>query len=113
MCCQDWSHFSSLVCAVRVAVDVKAASDELTVAVLSKVVFGTEPIAALTGESSVKCEPCYVTCSAVTDSLDKLMVAVAVRVEIPKFLWRFMLSDHAQVQEARKQLVFVCPNNRE
>ena len=37
-----------------VAVDVKAASDELTVAVLSKVVFGTEPIAALTGDACVR-----------------------------------------------------------
>jgi hypothetical protein len=82
------------------------------VAVLSKVVFGTEPIAALTGESSVKCEPCYVTCNAVTDSLDMVMEAVGNRLEIPRFLWRFMLSDHAQVQEARKQLLFVCLNGQ-
>jgi hypothetical protein len=113
MCCHDWSHCSSLVCAVRVAVDVKAASDELTVAVLSQVVFGTEPIAALTGESCVKCDPGYVTCSAVTDSLDKLMAAAALRIDYPKFLWRFMLSDHAQVHEARAQLVYVCLNIRD
>jgi hypothetical protein len=52
MCWCDWLYVPEYmyVCSfVSVAVDVKAASDELTVAVLSKVVFGTEPIAALTG----------------------------------------------------------------
>ncbi len=55
MCCAAWPHFHIICMHVgSVAVDVKAASDELTVAVLSTVVFGTEPIAALTGEVCVR-----------------------------------------------------------
>jgi hypothetical protein len=49
-----------------------------------------------------------VSLMAVADSLDKLMAAAAQRIDYPKFLWRFVLSDHAQVQEAHTQLVFVC-----
>jgi hypothetical protein len=56
----------------------------------------------------VQYKSCFVRCNLVTDTLDKLMVAAAKRVDYPKFLWRFVLADHAQVQEAHTQILFVC-----
>ena len=44
------------------------------------------------------------------DTLDKLMVAVGNRLVIPKLLWRFVLSDYAQVHEIRTELMFVYFN---